>query len=141
MSGQALRVLLVEDTLSNVRMLEAKLLHGGFSVELAYDGFEALAKLTQHEIDIVLLDVMMPGMDGFETCQRIKANLVTRSLPVIMLTALDSPIDRDKGFAAGTDEFFVKPVEDDLLFPRMFELVRARDLTRAPAAQDLAGAG
>jgi two-component system cell cycle response regulator len=139
MRGQALRVLLVEDTLSNVMMLEAKLLLGGFSVEVAFDGFEALAKLAQHAFDIVLLDVMMPGMDGFEACQRIKRNAETSALPVIMLTALDSPADRDRGFEAGTDEFFVKPVEDALLFPRMIELVRARDLSGA-AAPDLAGA-
>jgi two-component system cell cycle response regulator len=141
MSGQPLRVLLIEDTFSNAKMLEAKLVQGGFSVELAFDGFEALAKLGVYDFDVVLLDVMMPGMDGFETCRRIKRDGRTARLPVIMLTALDSPTDRELGFDAGADDFFVKPVEDGRLFPRMVELVRGESATPVIAAQDLAGAG
>jgi len=141
MSGQTFRVLLVEDTVSNVRMLEAKLLQGGFGVAVAFDGFEALAKLAEQAFDVVLLDVMMPGMDGFETCRRIKRDPRTQSLPVIMLTALDSPTDRQLGFDAGADEFYVKPVEDGLLFPRMAELIGGAERGPVLAAPNLAGLG
>jgi two-component system cell cycle response regulator len=120
MRGQALKVLVVEDTFSNVKMLEAKLLNERFEVHIAFDGLEALSKLADHAFDIVLLDVMMPGMDGFEVCRRIKAG--ETSLPVIMITALDSPVDREAGFAAGADDYFVKPVADELLFARLLEL-------------------
>jgi two-component system cell cycle response regulator len=142
MGGQTFRVLLVEDTVSNVRMLEAKLLQqGGFSVDVAFDGFEALERLAVQTFDVVLLDVMMPGMDGFETCRRIKRDPRTQSLPVIMVTALDSPADRQLGFEAGADEFYVKPVEDGLLFPRMVELIGGADRRRILAAPNLAGLG
>jgi two-component system cell cycle response regulator len=117
------RVLLVEDTFSNIKMLEAKLLNERFDVEMAFDGTEALDKLGRRSCDIVLLDVMMPGLDGFEVCRRIRREPATRGVPVIMITALDSAEDRERGFGSGADDFFVKPVDDETLYHRMRELI------------------
>jgi two-component system, cell cycle response regulator len=122
MPNQARRVLVVEDTFSNLKMLEAKLLTERFDVQIATNGLEALAKIEAQVFDIVLLDVMMPGLDGFEVCRRIKAGRGTAALPVVMVTALDAPEDRKLGMAAGADDFLVKPVEDQLLFRRILEL-------------------
>ena len=126
MPSQTRRVLVVEDTFSNLKMLEAKLLSKGFVVETAFDGAEALRKIEEQDFDIVVLDVMMPGIDGFEVCRRIKLGRATDALPVVMLTALDSLSDRELGLDAGADDFFVKPVEDQLLFGRILELIDRR---------------
>jgi two-component system cell cycle response regulator len=134
MRSQTRRVLVVEDTFSNMKMLEAKLLQERFEVQTAFDGLEALAKIEDNEFDIVLLDVMMPGLDGFEVCRRIKRHHRAKGVPVIMITALDSPADRDLGMGAGADDFFVKPVEDELLFGRVLELIGRGAKDEAPAA-------
>ena len=123
------RVLVVDDILSNVKLLEAKLSAEYFEVATAYGGLEALTKIEQHEPDIVLLDVMMPGMDGFEVCRRIKQNPKTAHLPVVMVTALDQPADRVTGLEAGADDFLTKPVDDAALFARVRSLVRLKMMT------------
>ncbi|HEY1962476.1 MAG TPA: PleD family two-component system response regulator [Rhizomicrobium sp.] len=123
------RVLVVDDILSNVKLLEAKLTAEYFEVLTAYNGLEALAKVEEHEPDIVLLDVMMPGMDGFEVCRRIKQNPKTAHLPVVMVTALDQPADRVTGLEAGADDFLTKPVDDAALFARVRSLVRLKLMT------------
>ena len=84
------RVLVVDDILSNVKLLEAKLTAEYFDVVTAFNGLECLARISETAPDIVLLDVMMPGMDGFEVCRRIKANPKTAHVPVVMVTALAS---------------------------------------------------
>src|ERR1700749_2338507 len=113
------RVLVVDDILSNVKLLEAKLTAEYFEVATAYNGLECLAKMEEVVPDIVLLDVMMPGMDGFEVCRRIKANPKTAHVPVVMVTALDQPSDRVAGLDAGADDFLTKPVDDAALFARV----------------------
>jgi two-component system cell cycle response regulator len=123
------RVLVVDDILSNVKLLEAKLTSEYFEVVTAYSGAEALAKMEESEPDIVLLDVMMPGMDGFEVCRRIKANPKTAHVPVVMVTALDQPTDRVAGLEAGADDFLTKPVDDAALFARVRSLVRLKMMT------------
>jgi len=123
------RVLVVDDILSNVKLLEAKLSAEYFEVVTAFNGLEALAKIEEHEPDIVLLDVMMPGMDGFEVCRRIKANSKTAHIPVVMVTALDQPSDRVAGLDAGADDFLTKPVDDAALFARVRSLVRLKMMT------------
>ena len=123
------RVLVVDDILSNVKLLEAKLTSEYFEVVTAYSGLEALAKMDESEPDIVLLDVMMPGMDGFEVCRRIKANPKTAHVPVVMVTALDQPSDRVAGLEAGADDFLTKPVDDAALFARVRSLVRLKMMT------------
>src|SRR4051812_33069242 len=123
------RVLVVDDILSNVKLLEAKLTAEYFEVASAYNGLEALAKIEEQQPDIVLLDVMMPGMDGFEVCSRIKHNPKTAHLPVVMVTALDQPADRVAGLESGADDFLTKPVDDTALFARVRSLVRLKMMT------------
>jgi len=123
------RVLVVDDILSNVKLLEAKLTAEYFEVVTAHNGIEALARIEDHAPDIVLLDVMMPGMDGFEVCRRIKADPRTAHVPVVMVTALDQPSDRVAGLEAGADDFLTKPVDDAALFARVRSLVRLKMMT------------
>jgi two-component system cell cycle response regulator len=123
------RVLVVDDILSNVKLLEAKLSAEYFEVVTAFNGLDALARVEENEPDIVLLDVMMPGMDGFEVCRRIKQNPKTAHVPVVMVTALDQPSDRVAGLDAGADDFLTKPVDDSALFARVRSLVRLKMMT------------
>ena len=123
------RVLVVDDILSNVKLLEAKLAAEYFEVITASNGEQALARVAEELPDIVLLDVMMPGMDGFEVCRRIKANTKTAHIPIVMVTALDQPSDRVTGLDAGADDFLTKPVDDTALFARVRSLVRLKMMT------------
>jgi two-component system, cell cycle response regulator len=123
------RVLVVDDILANVRLLEAKLAAEYFEVITAMNGVDALEAVQRTKPDIVLLDVMMPGIDGIEVCKRIKANPLTQHIPVVMVTALDQPEDRVRGLEAGADDFLTKPVNDVSLFCRVKSLVRLKMLT------------
>jgi two-component system cell cycle response regulator len=123
------RVLVVDDVPANVKLMEARLSAEYFDVVTALSGHEALAICERAECDIVLLDVMMPDMDGFEVCRRIKANPSTHHLPVVMVTALDQASDRVKGLEAGADDFLTKPVSDVALIARVRSLVRLKMMT------------
>jgi two-component system, cell cycle response regulator len=123
------RVLVVDDILPNVKLLETKLMAEYFDVVTAMNGPDALAICEQGQCDIVLLDVMMPGMDGFEVCRRLKNSPTTAHLPVVMVTALDQPSDRLKGLDAGADDFLTKPVDDAALLARVRSLVRLKAVT------------
>src|ERR1044072_3976397 len=123
------RILVVDDILSNVKLLEAKLGAEYFEVITAYNGEEALEKAARELPDIILLDVMMPGMDGFEVCRRIKSAPATAHIPIVLVTALDQPSDRVAGLDAGADVFLTKPVEDSALFARVRSLVRLKMMT------------
>ncbi len=123
------RVLVVDDILANVRLLEAKLSAEYFEVVTAMNGLDALEAIHRTKPDIILLDVMMPGIDGIEVCKRIKANPATQHIPVVMVTALDQPEDRVRGLEAGADDFLTKPVNDISLFCRIKSLVRLKMLT------------
>ena len=123
------RVLVVDDVLANVRLLEAKLAAEYFDVVTAMNGVDALEAVQRTMPDIVLLDVMMPGLDGIEVCRRMKADPATQHIPVIMVTALDQPQDRVRGLEAGADDFLTKPVNDVALFCRVKSLVRLKMLT------------
>jgi two-component system, cell cycle response regulator len=123
------RVLVVDDILANVRLLEAKLAAEYFDVVTAMNGVDALEAVQRAKPDIVLLDVMMPGIDGVEVCRRIKSNPLTQHIPVVMVTALDQPEDRVRGLEAGADDFLTKPVNDVSLFCRVKSLVRLKMLT------------
>ena len=122
------RVLVVDDILANVKLLEARLSAEYFEVLTACNGREALDILARERVDVVLLDVMMPGMDGYEVCRRIKAETRTQHLPVIMVTALDQPSDRVQGLEAGADDFLSKPVDDVALVTRVKNLARLKVL-------------
>jgi len=115
--------------MSNVKLLEAKLTAEYFDVVTAFNGLECLARMAENVPDIVLLDVMMPGMDGFEVCRRIKSNPKIAHVPVVMVTALDQPADRVAGLEAGADDFLTKPVDDAALFARVRSLVRLKLMT------------
>jgi two-component system, cell cycle response regulator len=133
------RVLVVDDILSNVKLLEAKLSAEYFEVITAFNGEQALAKVADELPDIILLDVMMPGMDGFEVCRRIKAAPKTAHIPVILVTALDQPSDRVTGLEAGADDFLTKPVHDLALFARVRSLVRLKMMTDELRMRELTG--
>ena len=122
------RVLVVDDILANVRLLEAKLTSEYFEVCTAMNGADALEAVDSFRPDIILLDVMMPGIDGIEVCRRIKTNRQTQHIPVIMVTALDQVEDRVRGLEAGADDFITKPVNDAALFCRLKSLVRLKML-------------
>jgi two-component system cell cycle response regulator len=123
------RVLVVDDVAANVKLLEARLSAEYFDVTTAQSGPEALALCERAECDIVLLDVMMPDMDGFEVCRKLKANPTTHHIPVIMVTALDQPSDRVRGLEAGADDFLTKPVTDVALVSRVRSLARLKMVT------------
>jgi two-component system cell cycle response regulator len=136
-------VLIVDDIPTNVRLLEARLTAEYFEVLTASSGREALEACGQGNIDMVLLDVMMPEMDGFEVCQRLKSNPQTHHIPVLMITALDQSSDRVRGLQVGADDFLTKPVDDIQLMARVKSLVRLKALTdelraRAQTGQEIA---
>jgi two-component system cell cycle response regulator len=120
------RVLVVDDILPNVKLLEAKLSGEYFNVITALSGPEGIQKAETQSPDIILLDVMMPGMDGFEVCQRLKSNPVTAHIPVMMVTALTDATDRVRGLEAGADDFLSKPINDIALMARVRSLVRLK---------------
>jgi two-component system cell cycle response regulator len=120
------RILVVDDIEANVRLLEAKLSAEYYEVLTANDGPTALAIAAAEKPDIVLLDVMMPGMDGFQVCRRLKDDPETRHVPVVLVTALDGRADRIAGLEAGADEFLTKPIDDVMLFARVRSLTRLK---------------
>ncbi|MEM1380278.1 MAG: PleD family two-component system response regulator [Pseudomonadota bacterium] len=123
------RVLVVDDLEPNVKLLEAKLRAEYFEVVTALSGQEAIEIAESQQPDIVLLDVMMPGMDGFQTCEHLKQSEKTWHIPVVMVTALDQQADRVAGLNAGADDFITKPVHDIALFSRVRSLTRFKQMT------------
>ncbi|KQV31760.1 response regulator PleD [Rhizobium sp. Root1203] len=136
------RILVVDDIPANVKLLEARLIAEYFDVMTAADGYQALAICDRNQVDLILLDIMMPGMDGFEVCERLKSNPKTSHIPVVMVTALDQPADRVRGLKAGADDFLTKPVNDLQLIARVKSLLRLKTLSdelriRAQTAQTM----
>src|SRR6185437_3323520 len=122
------RILVVDDIEANVRLLQAKLEAEYYEVLTAPDGPTALALAASEKPDIVLLDVMMPGMDGFTVCRQLKEDVETRHIPVVLLTALDGRADRVAGLEAGADDFLTKPIDDVVLFARVRSLTRLKSV-------------
>lgn len=120
------RILIVDDMAASVKVLAAKLTSEYYDVITAHDGPTALDLVVKELPDIVLLDVMMPGMDGFEVCQRIKQEPRSAHIPVVMVTALNDMRDRVNGLQAGADDFLTKPLNDTMLFARVRSLVRMK---------------
>jgi two-component system cell cycle response regulator len=123
------RILVVDDIPANVKLLEVRLLAEYFEVLTATNGPEAIETCENGKVDVVLLDVMMPDMDGFEVGRRLKSDPATSHIPVVMITALDQVTDRVRGLEAGADDFLTKPVNDLQLMTRVKSLVRLKMLT------------
>lgn len=120
------RILVVDDEESSVKLLEALLLREYYEVVSAYDGSEAIEICLGGQIDVVILDVLMPGIDGFEVCRRLKDDPRTTNIPVVMLTALNTAQDKITGLEAGADDFMTKPVNDQRLLSRVKSLARLK---------------
>lgn len=120
------RILVVDDVESSVKLLEALLLREYYEVVSAYNGAEAIEICLGGQIDVVILDVLMPGIDGFEVCRRLKDDPRTTNIPVVMLTALNSAQDKITGLEAGADDFMTKPVNDQQLLSRVKSLARLK---------------
>lgn len=136
------RILVVDDIPANVKLLEVRLLAEYFEVLTASSGPEAIETCENGKVDVVLLDVMMPDMDGFEVCRRLKSDPATAHIPVVMITALDQVPDRVRGLEAGADDFLTKPVNDLQLMTRVKSLIRLKMLTdelrlRASTTRDI----
>ncbi|MGB3831790.1 MAG: PleD family two-component system response regulator [Mesorhizobium sp.] len=136
------RILVVDDVPANVKLLEVRLLAEYFEVLTATSGPDAIEACENGKVDVVLLDVMMPDMDGFEVCRRLKRDPATSHIPVVMVTALDQVSDRVRGLEAGADDFLTKPVNDLQLMTRVKSLVRLKMLTdelrlRASTTRDI----
>ena len=129
------KILVVDDTLKNVKLLADLLAVKGYSVITAESGREALAQLEAERPDLVLLDVVMPEMSGYEVCRKIRENAATRILPVVMVTALDPAEERIKGIEAGADDFLAKPINQAELLARVRSLLRIKQLHDQVEAQ------
>jgi adenylate cyclase len=122
------KILVVDDTPKNVKLLEDLLTAKGYSVVTALSGREALTQLENEKPDLVLLDVVMPEMSGYEVCCKIRENPATRILPIVMVTALDPGEERVKGIDAGADDFLTKPINRAELLARVRSLLRIKEL-------------
>ncbi|OGG05644.1 MAG: metal-dependent phosphohydrolase [Candidatus Glassbacteria bacterium RIFCSPLOWO2_12_FULL_58_11] len=123
------KILVVDDQPLNVELLEADLLSHGYEVVTAYDGKSALEKVANESPDLILLDVMMPGMDGFEVCRRLKIDQETLLIPIVMVTALSARDDRIRGIEVGVDDFLTKPYDKQELQARVKSLLRVKMFT------------
>jgi CheY-like chemotaxis protein len=124
------RILIVDDVPANVHILQSRLAANGYDIVTATDGEAALAAVKETQPDLILLDVMMPRMSGFEVCQKIKSSPRTRDIIVIMVTALHEVADLERAVECGTDEFLTKPVNKLELLTRVKSLLRVSLLQR-----------
>jgi len=114
-AGRPVKVMVIDDSNTIRRSAEIFLLQAGCEVILAEDGFDALAKIADHQPDVIFVDIMMPRLDGYQTCALIKKNPRFRATPVIMLSSKDGLFDRARGRLVGSDEYLTKPFTKDTL--------------------------
>ena len=129
------KILVVDDTPRNVKLLADLLTVKGYQVVTAFSGREALTQIAADQFDLVMLDVVMPEMSGYEVCRKIRENAATAMVPVIMVTALDPTDERVKGIEAGADDFLTKPINQPELLARVRSLLRIKDLHDRVEAQ------
>ncbi|MBT3198431.1 MAG: response regulator [Phycisphaerales bacterium] len=122
------KILVVDDNEQNLELLVAYLESLKCPVVTAFDGVDALEKIAAEKPDLILLDIMMPRMSGFEVCRKIKSDPTTRDIPVIMVTALNELTDIERGVESGTDDFITKPVNRLELTTRVKSLLRVKHL-------------
>ena len=120
-------VLIVDDNIQNVELFQAFLNVLPVKVLTACDGIDALEKVEQHHPDLILLDVMMPRMSGFQVCRRLKTNAATKDIPILMITVLNEPGDTGRARESGTDDFVSKPVNRIELLTRVQRLLGFED--------------
>ncbi|HTN00379.1 MAG TPA: response regulator, partial [Planctomycetaceae bacterium] len=120
---QISRVLIADDNLQNCELLDAYLADEPYEIAMAYDGQETLAKVAEFQPDLILLDIMMPKLSGYEVCQRLRKDPATRAIPVLMVTALNEMGDIEKAVQAGADDFLTKPVNRLELLTRVKSLL------------------
>ena len=123
---KGVKVMVIDDSNTIRRSAEIFLNQAGCEVILAQDGFDALSKITDHDPDVVFVDIMMPRLDGYQTCSLIKRNAKYRSTPVIMLSSKDGLFDRARGRMVGSDEYLTKPFTKDTLLTAVREHAGAR---------------
>jgi len=122
------RILIADDNQQNCELLEAYLSDGEYDISFAYDGRQTLEKVAEQTPDLILLDIMMPKLSGYEVCQQLKSQPQTRDIPVLMVTALNEAGDIEKAVVAGCDDFLSKPVNSLELKTRVRSLLRVRHL-------------
>jgi two-component system alkaline phosphatase synthesis response regulator PhoP len=130
MNVAAASILVVDDHEQNLELLQAYLEDIGCRVRIAHDGLEAMREVEREQPDLILLDVMMPKMSGFQLCTRLKADPVTRDIPIVMVTALSEIGDAERAVESGANEFLTKPVHKIELLLRVKPLLRLRLLKK-----------
>ena len=130
-------ILIVDDNPANLELLSDLLDDAGFEIWVARDGESAIRKAEYAPPDIILLDVMMPGIDGFETCRRLKSNPLTQEIPVIFMTALSDTVDKVKGLNLGAVDYITKPFQNEEVLARVKLHLKLQKLTETLAAQNL----
>ncbi|MFB2896863.1 response regulator [Aerosakkonemataceae cyanobacterium BLCC-F50] len=129
-------ILIIDDSPTNIMLLSDLLQESGFTVWIARDGETAISKVTEELPDLILLDVLMPGLDGFEICQRLKSNPLTSEVPIIFMTALSDPVDKVKGMNLGAVDYITKPFRQEEVLARVKIHLKIRKLTQSLAKQN-----